>query len=300
VQNGRVKVIRFDPDVAMSLRNSRTSAKFGQLIGGASLTEAGVVFLEEGAQWTSSGPDSHQLLAITTGSCTVEAEGLSPFVLGALQAIVAEPREIWSVCAMEPVIALLLEGSFDVWALVVTQEIAVVDYDEEWPHSFERIRQELGPFVDDVALRIDHVGSTSVPELAAKPIIDVDIVVSNEFDVPKAIERLRSAGYRWRGDLGVEGREAFSPTSKSDLPAHHLYVVVENNRAHLDHLLLRDALREDPQMREEYATLKKSNVDAANGNMDIYVAAKADFVARQLTRARELRGLAPVVYWKPN
>jgi GrpB-like predicted nucleotidyltransferase (UPF0157 family) len=84
------------------------------------------------------------------------------------------------------------------------------------------------------------------------------------------------------------------------LPAHHLYLVVENNKAHLDHLLLRDALREDPQLRDEYGALKKTNVDAANGNMDIYVAAKADFVARQLTRAREIRGLQPAEYWKPN
>jgi GrpB-like predicted nucleotidyltransferase (UPF0157 family) len=295
-----VKVIRFDPDVAMTLRDGNTSAKFGQLIGDASLSEAGVLFLDEGAQWTSSEPDVHQVFAITTGSCTVQVEGHSPFDLGAFQAIVAEPRETWSVSAKEPVIALLMEGSFDVWALVVTQEIAVVDYDEAWPDSFERIHQTLGPFVDDVALRIDHVGSTSVPGLAAKPIIDVDIVVSSEADVPKVIERLRSAGYRWRGDLGVTGREAFSPTSDSDLPVHHLYVVVENNKAHLDHLLLRDALRENPEARDEYAALKKSNVDAANGNMDIYVAAKADFVAHQLTRARELRGLAPAEYWNPN
>jgi GrpB-like predicted nucleotidyltransferase (UPF0157 family) len=295
-----VKVIRFDPDIAMTIRDGESETKFGQLIGDASLTQAGVLFLRETEQFTSSESDAHQLFAITAGSCTVKPEGLSPFVLGALQAIVTEPQENWSVSAREPVIALLMEGSFDVWALVVTQEIAVVDYDEIWPSSFNRIRQALGPFVDDVALRIDHVGSTSVPGLAAKAIIDVDVVVSSEIDVPTVIDRLTAAGYRWRGDLGVPGREAFGATRESDLPAHHLYLVVENNKAHLDHLLLRDALREDPRLRDEYGALKKTNVAAANGNMDIYVAAKADFVARQLTRAREIRGLPPAEYWKPN
>jgi GrpB-like predicted nucleotidyltransferase (UPF0157 family) len=295
-----VKVIRFDPDIAMTIRDGESETKIGQLIGDASLTQAGVLFFRETAQFTSSESDVHRLFAITAGSCTVEAEGLSPFVLGALQAIVTEPHENWSVCAREPVIALLMEGSFDVWALVVTQEIAVVDYDEIWPDSFNRIRQALGPFVDDAALRIDHVGSTSVPGLAAKAIIDVDVVVSSEIDVPTVIDRLKAAGYRWRGDLGVTGREAFSAAHESDLPVHHLYLVVENNKAHLDHLLLRDALREDPRLRDEYGALKKTNVDAANGNMDIYVAAKADFVARQLTRAREIRGLQPAEYWKPN
>jgi GrpB-like predicted nucleotidyltransferase (UPF0157 family) len=295
-----VKVIRFDPDVAMTLRDGGTSAKFGQLIGEASLSQAGVLYLRETEQFMSSESDVHQLFAITQGSCTIEAAGGSPFALDALQAIVADPHEIWLAYAKEPVIAVLMEGSFDVWALHVTQEIAVVDYDEMWPDSFSRICQMLGPFVDDVALRIDHVGSTSVPGLAAKAIIDVDVVVSGELDVQIVIDRLEAAGYRWRGDLGITGREAFSAAGDSGLPSHHLYVVVENNRAHLDHLLLRDVLREDPQVRDEYAALKRFNVNAADGNMDIYVAAKADFVARQLTRARELRGLPPVEYWKPS
>jgi GrpB-like predicted nucleotidyltransferase (UPF0157 family) len=300
VQNGRVKVIRFDPDVAMTLKDGGTNAKFGQLIGKASLTQAGVVYLQETERFRPSESDVHHLFAIISGSCAVETAGGAPLVLGALQAIVTEPHEIWSVCANEPVIALFIDGLFDVWALLVTQDIAVVDYDEIWPDAFYRIRQALGPFVDEIALRIDHVGSTSVPGLAAKPIIDVDVVVSREIDVAIVIDRLKAAGYRWRGDLGVTGREAFSATGESDLPTHHLYVVVENNKAHLDHLLLRDVLREDPQIRDEYAALKKSNVDAADGNMDIYVAAKADFVARQLTRARERRGLPPAEYWEPN
>lgn len=182
----------------------------------------------------------------------------------------------------------------------MTKEIVVVPYDERWPSYFERIAETLAPHVGDVALRIDHVGSTAVPGLAAKPIIDLDIVVSHASDVKHVIGCLEGAGYRWLGDLGISGREAFSPVVDSDLPEHHLYVVVENNRAHLDHLLLRDLLRDDREARTEYGDVKASNARAADGDMEFYIAAKAHLVAQLLTRARSERGLPPVDYWIPD
>lgn len=210
-----------------------------------------------------------------------------------------QARAQWTVSTTEPAVALFMQGSFEVWALAVTKAIAVVPYDEAWPRSFDLIRRALEPFVAAVALRIDHVGSTAVPGLASKPIIDIDIVASRDSDVSALIEGLKAAGYRWRGDLGVTGREAFGLDRASELPEHHLYVVVENNRAHLDHLLLRDALRDNRQYREDYAALKISNVEVANGNIDVYVAAKAAFVASLLSRARHDRGLPSVEYWIP-
>ena len=140
--------------------------------------------------------------------------------------------------------------------------------------------------------RIDHIGSTAVPGLAAKPIIDLDVVVPSEASVPAVIGQLESLGYRWRGDLGVAGRQAFAPPDDADLPSHHLYLVVEDNRAHQDHWLLRDLLREDPASRERYATVKRANAESANRNIDLYVEAKAELVAELLTR-RARRGDSP-------
>ena len=77
----------------------------------------------------------------------------------------------------------------------------VVDYDEEWPRRFEKLRARIWPVVPDVAIRIEHVGSTSVPGLAAKPIIDMTVVVGGRTDVPLTITRLATLGYRHRGNL---------------------------------------------------------------------------------------------------
>jgi GrpB-like predicted nucleotidyltransferase (UPF0157 family) len=295
-----VQVFRFDRDIAMTLRHGESVARLGQLLGPSTLDQAGVLFLGEGDHFETPASTTTQLIAVISGSCEAVIDDTTAFTLNALQALVLDEDESWSLRATEPVVALFAHGVFELWAVAVTQELDVVPYDDAWPEWFERICGELEPFLGGVALRIDHVGSTSVPELAAKPIIDMDIVVSRDDEVPAVIDRLISAGYRWRGDLGVTGREAFQPPAHSNLPAHHLYLVVKSNRAHLDHVLLRDALRDDPNLRDEYAALKRSNAQIAQGNMDLYVGAKAQFVADVLTRAREKRGLAPVEYWVPE
>lgn len=180
----------------------------------------------------------------------------------------------------------------------MTEQIVVVDYDERWPAWFARLHDRIWPAVAMHAVRIDHIGSTSVPGIAAKPIIDMDIVVASESNVRPVIEAVRTIGYEWRGDLGVEGRQAFFQPD-GDI-AHHLYLVVEDSKAHLDHWLLRDLLRREHGARDRYGALKRANVELAAGDMDVYVAAKADYVAELLTRARLEAGLPPAEYWRPD
>jgi GrpB-like predicted nucleotidyltransferase (UPF0157 family) len=179
------------------------------------------------------------------------------------------------------------------------EAIVVSDYDPDWPARFDMIRAFVWPAVAEVALRTEHVGSTAVRGLAAKPVIDVDIVAASSADIRSIATCLASLGYRWEGNLGVEGREAFAPPVGVDLPAHHLYAVVEGDRAYDDHWLLRDLLRDDPDARTRYADLKRRNAELARGDLDYYVAAKASFVAELLARARAERGLPEVSYWQP-
>ena len=188
--------------------------------------------------------------------------------------------------------AICIEGAFEMWATAVTKEIVVADYDPAWPEWFAQLRDRIWPAVEAHAVRVDHVGSTAVPGLAAKPIIDMDVVVADESAVRPVIEALRPLGYRWRGDLGIEGRQAFFQP-ESDLPSHHLYLVVDRNEAHLDHVLLRDLLIEDAEARERYGSLKRQNVELAAGDMDRYVALKHDLVQELLERARDRLATPP-------
>src|SRR5437667_4835478 len=121
-----------------------------------------------------------------------------------------------------------------------TSMVVVVDYDPAWPDRFEQLRARIWPAVADVALGIEHVGSTAVPGLAAKPIIDMTVVVPSRPDVTVTIDRLATLGYRHRGNLGIEDREAFDHAD--GLPAHNLYVCPQETLGVINQLAVRDHL----------------------------------------------------------
>jgi GrpB-like predicted nucleotidyltransferase (UPF0157 family) len=154
--------------------------------------------------------------------------------------------------------------------------IVVVDYDPVWPAIFEQLRSRVWPVVGDIAVMIEHVGSTSVPGLAAKPIIDMTIVVPSVHEVPLAIERLATLGYRHRGDLGIEGREAF--TRPEGLPTHNLYLSAPGSLGLQNQLAVRDYLRAHPAMAQAYGELKKHLAQAFPSDIDSYVAGKTDLL----------------------
>ncbi len=156
---------------------------------------------------------------------------------------------------------------------------AVVDYDDRWPRWFDTVRAALPP-----GLVIEHVGSTSVPGLAAKPIIDVDVVLASADEVESAISALAVAGWTHEGDLGIPGREAFE--QRADLPAHHLYVVVRDSRPHRDHVDLRDYLRVHPAEAARYGALKRSLAPLLVEDREAYLAGKSNLIAELLAAAR--------------
>lgn len=163
--------------------------------------------------------------------------------------------------------------------------IVIVDYDSAWPEIFERLRAKIQAAVDDAALSIEHVGSTAVPGLAAKPVIDIDVVVADRERVVTAIERLATIGYVHRGNLGIEGREAFS--IPAGVPAHHLYVCPQGNLALRNHLAVRNFLRAKPDTARAYGALKKRLAAMFPDDIDKYIAGKTEFLI-DLLRQSEL------------
>lgn len=163
------------------------------------------------------------------------------------------------------------------------EPVIVVEYDPEWPLVFERLRGRLAESLGTLPVSIEHVGSTSVPGAAAKPIIDIDVVMSSADDLGRAIELLAKVGYRHVGDLGISGREAFD--SPAGLPAHHLYVVVFGGREYVRHVRFRDYLRKHPEAVERYSALKKMLAVRFRDDREAYTEAKAAFVEEMLRKA---------------
>jgi GrpB-like predicted nucleotidyltransferase (UPF0157 family) len=158
--------------------------------------------------------------------------------------------------------------------------VTVVDYDPAWPTQFASLRSTIWSAVGDIAVAIEHVGSTSVPGLAAKPVIDIDVVVSSSTDVLVTIKRLAAIGYEHQGNLGVEGREAFNcPTEP---PRRHLYVCVQGGTALQNHLILRDYLRKNNASTAEYGRLKKELAAQFPTDIDKYIDGKTDFIVKVL------------------
>lgn len=153
--------------------------------------------------------------------------------------------------------------------------VVIVDYNPAWPLEFERLRDRAAAAVGDLAVAIEHIGSTAVPELAAKPVVDLVIVVEPD-DVQPVIECLTAIGYAHRGNLGVEGREAF------DVPegerVHHLYVSPTDSEELRAQLAFRDRLRTDRALATEYEALKRELATRFRDDRMGYTDAKTDFV----------------------
>lgn len=160
---------------------------------------------------------------------------------------------------------------------LVSHPVVVRDYDPEWPALFRQIAEPVQLALGQIAVAVEHVGSTSVAGLAAKPVIDIDVVARSAEDVPAAIERLRELGYVYQGDKGIPGREAFLwPPSA---PRHQLYIVIAGSTPHLDHVRFRDYLRDHPEVAREYAELKRSLAKQHRNERERYTDAKSEFIS---------------------
>jgi len=158
------------------------------------------------------------------------------------------------------------------------KHVVVEPYNEAWKQDFQNIKIELEEALGDLALRIEHVGSTSVEGLSAKPIIDIDVVIENEQILDDVISVLRKIGYIHNGNQGIEGREAFKYQGKEHLRKHHLYVCTREASELRRHIGFRDYLRSHPEIVAEYSRIKIEGAAKYPYDMDGYIAYKSDFI----------------------
>ena len=163
---------------------------------------------------------------------------------------------------------------------MVTKHVIVLPYDEHWAHDFLQIREELQAALGELALNIEHVGSTSVRGLSAKPIIDIDVVIKDYSSLDAVISALEGIGYQYEGDLGIAGREAFKYEGKDHLQKHHLYVCPQDSDELKRHIAFRDYLRAHPEAVREYSLIKEEGAKLYPYDIEKYIEYKSPVIEK--------------------
>lgn len=161
-----------------------------------------------------------------------------------------------------------------------TNYVEVVPYNPIWKIEFEKIKAEIKNALGNLALSIEHIGSTSVEGISAKPIIDIDVIIKDNSVLDDAIEKLSDIGYINEGNLGIEDREAFRCENKSHLMLHHLYVCPKNSKELKRHIAFRDYLRNHPDAAKEYSDIKEQGAKLYTYDIDRYIEHKSGFIEK--------------------
>jgi GrpB-like predicted nucleotidyltransferase (UPF0157 family) len=174
---------------------------------------------------------------------------------------------------------------------VGVRTVDLVEYSDAWRLQFEATRTDLKRVLGDTALRIEHIGSTSVPGLVAKPTIDIAIAVPALQDVRRHDTELAELGFDFRG--GFHDEHVMARRVVDGERTHHLHFRVYPSSEFDDWIRFRDILRTDPASRDEYAAEKRRLAARFYADRGAYGEAKTDVVMRILERASEQRSDLP-------
>lgn len=165
---------------------------------------------------------------------------------------------------------------------MIDEPVHVVQYDQRWPAEFAVERDRLANCLHVRADRIEHIGSTAVPWLSAKPIIDMMLGVSRYPPMFQLVEDITALGYESLGEAGVSGRLYFR---RRDSCSFNLHVLEFGGGHWMSNLALRDYLRADGEARERYVAAKLSALESGAKHLLAYSEAKSSTVVRLLSEA---------------
>ena len=137
--------------------------------------------------------------------------------------------------------------------------------------------------IGDLIIGIEHVGSTSVEGMSAKPCIDIDVIIEDYSVFDAVVSRLGTIGYIHEGDLGIKDREAFKYSNKPHLQMHHLYVCPSYSEELHRHLTFRDFLRDNPEAVGKYSSVKETAARLFPDDIDQYIAYKSPCIEELYT-----------------
>ena len=152
-----------------------------------------------------------------------------------------------------------------------TKNVIVLPYDRAWKSAFEEIKKEIESVIGDLIIGIEHVGSTSVEGLSAKPIIDIDVVIKDYSVFATVVRKLETIGYIHEGNLGIKDREAFKYSNKPHLQMHHLYVCPQYSEELHRHVTFRDYLENNREAVQMYSLVKETAAILFPNDIEKYI-----------------------------
>ena len=170
--------------------------------------------------------------------------------------------------------------------------VQLVEHDPGWASLFETEAYAIWHGGGSLILDVQHVGSTAVSGLPAKPVLDIAVAVRTSGDIPQLAKRLTAIGYIDRGDGGRDGGYLLVRDSEPEVRTVHLHIVEQTDSQWRHYVAFRDILRRDPGIREKYGEIKKQLAAMYPNDRQQYTGSKNEFIQRVLRESPEAQQTA--------
>lgn len=161
--------------------------------------------------------------------------------------------------------------------------VVVLPYNVQWKDDFEKIKSEIINAIGDLIIDVEHVGSTSVEGMSAKPCIDIDVIIKDYSNFDIIVSKLEMIGYIYEGKLGIEDREAFKYFNKPHLRTHHLYVCPQKSEELYRNITFRDFLRNNADAVKKYSYVKETAARLFPNDIEKYMEYKSPCIEELYT-----------------
>jgi len=168
-------------------------------------------------------------------------------------------------------------------------KVEVVPHNHVWRNAFELEAKHVAAALGENVVAIHHIGSTAIPEIYAKPIIDLLVEVRDIREVDPRSSAMKSLGYEVMGEYGIHGRRYFRKDNREGIRTHHIHAFETGSAEVLRHLAFRDYMISHPSDAQRYSELKRNLAKAHPENMDAYIDGKDDFIKEMDRRAAQWR-----------
>jgi GrpB-like predicted nucleotidyltransferase (UPF0157 family) len=171
--------------------------------------------------------------------------------------------------------------------------VRVLPYDSSWPQRFDLERERVASALGDIVIALHHIGSTAVPGIRAKPIIDLLLEVTDQAELDRCSSRMESLGYEAKGEFGIPGRRYFRRNDANGERTHQVHAFAFGSGEVLRHLAFRDYLIANPEIAESYGDLKQRLAASFPNDIEGYSNGKDRFMKEHEAKALLWRARQP-------